>query len=78
MWYTTTQTAQRIGIDRKTLMRYLKEGRIKGYRIGGRTKFMEGDIHEYLEGNRINNGYPSCNNREKRSGISTNRIRQAV
>ncbi len=78
MWYTTTQTAQRIGIDRKTLMRYLKEGRIKGYRIGGWTKFMEDDIYEYLEGSRINNGYPSCDNREKRSGISTKHIRQAV
>ncbi|MDR4507567.1 MAG: helix-turn-helix domain-containing protein [Candidatus Brocadiaceae bacterium] len=55
MWYTTTQTANLIGIDRKTLMRYLKQGLIKGYRIGGWTKFKEQDIQEYLNQNRINN-----------------------
>jgi len=78
MWYTTTQTAQKIGIDRKTLMRYLKQGRIKGYRIGGRTKFMEDDIREYLEKNRINNGYPSVNDTNTNEEISPKLIRQAV
>ncbi|MBM4055538.1 MAG: helix-turn-helix domain-containing protein [Planctomycetes bacterium] len=78
MWYTTTQTAQKIGIDRKTLMRYLKQGRIKGYRIGGWTKFLEDDIHEYLKRNQINNGYPSFNEMEKRACLSTKLILQAV
>ncbi|MCF6150283.1 MAG: helix-turn-helix domain-containing protein [Candidatus Kuenenia sp.] len=78
MWYTTTQTAQKLGIDRKTLMRYLKQGRIKGYRIGGWTKFLEDDIHEYLERNQINKGYPPSGEMEKRARLSMKFIRQAV
>lgn len=45
---TTDELAEYLRVDRITIYRYLKEGKIPALRIGGRWRFRRSDIDEWL------------------------------
>lgn len=48
--YTTEELANLLGVTTRTIRNYLREGKIKGYKIGGKWQFYKQDIEEYIQG----------------------------
>lgn len=48
--YDIKQTAELLGVTTRTLQTYIKKGRIKARKIGGKWKFTESNIAEFLNG----------------------------
>lgn len=46
--YSTDEAADILEITKRTLMTYLKQGRIVGSKIGGRWHFTEKQIQDYI------------------------------
>ncbi|MDB1590668.1 helix-turn-helix domain-containing protein, partial [Enterococcus faecalis] len=42
------QLAQELNVTTRTIRNYLKEGKIKGTKIGGQWRFSERDIYDFL------------------------------
>lgn len=52
--YTPQQAAEILAISEKTLMNWLRAGKIKGVKIGRLWRIMEQDLEEFLRKNRVN------------------------
>ena len=48
--YNIKETAELLGVTPRTIQTYLKEGRIKGRKIGGSWRFTEQSINEFING----------------------------
>lgn len=48
--YTLKETAAILGIAERTLLDYLKKGRIKGQKIGGHWKISENNLQAFIDG----------------------------
>lgn len=50
-WLTVTEAMQRLKCSRETLRRYIKEGRLRAYRLGGKRnlRFQAEDIEKLLQ-----------------------------
>lgn len=53
--YTPQQAAEILSISEKTLMNWLRAGKIKGVKVGRLWRIMEQDLEEFLRQNRIDN-----------------------
>lgn len=47
-YYSSEELAEMLGVTTRTIRNYLKEQKIKGYKIGGKWKFSRDDIEEYI------------------------------
>jgi excisionase family DNA binding protein len=47
------EAAVRLGVADSTIRRWLKDGALPYYRIGGRIRFEEQDIEDYKQGKRV-------------------------
>lgn len=47
-YYTSEELAVMLGVTTRTIRNYLKDGKIKGYKIGGKWRFSKGNIEEYI------------------------------
>jgi excisionase family DNA binding protein len=50
--YTPQQAAEILSISDKTLMDWLRAGKIKGVKVGKYWRIMEADLEEFLRQNR--------------------------
>lgn len=48
--YTLKETANILGVAERTLLDYLKKGRIKGQKIGGHWKISENNLQSFIDG----------------------------
>ena len=53
-YYTVEEVAGKIGVTSRTIRNYLKQGKLKGRKIGGRWRFSSEDIESFLS-NQSNN-----------------------
>lgn len=53
--YTPQQAAEILSISEKTLMNWLRAGKIKGVKVGRLWRILEQDLEEFLRQNRIDN-----------------------
>ncbi len=53
---TTEQVANILQVHPFTILKLLKEGKLKGIKLGRVYRIKESDIQEFLEGRSINNG----------------------
>ena len=53
-WLTVEQLAERFQVDIKTVQRWLRRGKLQGYRLGehGDWRVKESDLQEFLKSNR--------------------------
>lgn len=51
--YTPQQAAEVLSISEKTLMNWLRAGKIKGVKVGRLWRIMEQDLEEFLRQNRV-------------------------
>ena len=51
--FNTKQVMEKLQISHATLLRYVKKGQLKAYRIGKQLKFKEGDINAFIESREI-------------------------
>ena len=48
--YTLTELEPLLGVTHRTLQTYIKDGRIKGVKIGGKWKVTEENLQKFLNG----------------------------
>lgn len=51
---TTAEAAERLQLSTKTITKYLKEGRLYAYKIGGVYRIPESAIDDFIEASKIN------------------------
>ncbi|MGM9904464.1 hypothetical protein A5844_000505 [Enterococcus sp. 10A9_DIV0425] len=49
-YYSVNELAEKIGVTTRSIRNYLREGKLKGRKIGGKWKFSEQDLAEFLNG----------------------------
>jgi excisionase family DNA binding protein len=57
--------AQQLGISPTTVRRLVRDGELPAYKVGGRIRFKQGDIDEFLAARRI---IPRTEEQEKEPG----------
>lgn len=48
-YYTGKEVAEMLGVTTRTIRNYLKEGKLKGTKFGGRWNFTQADIEHYIQ-----------------------------
>ena len=48
--YTLTELEPILGVTHRTMQEYIKQGRLKGVKIGGRWKVSEDNLQKFLNG----------------------------
>ena len=48
-YYTGKEVAEMLGVTTRTIRNYLKEGKLKGTKFGGRWNFTQADIDDYIQ-----------------------------
>lgn len=48
--YTLTDLEQILGVTHRTLLQYVKDGRIKGVKVGGKWRITEENLKKFLNG----------------------------
>lgn len=48
-WLKAQEVAEQLGVNIRTIQRWVKEGKLVGYKIGRALKFRPSDIETYLE-----------------------------
>lgn len=48
-WLKAQEVANQFGVNIRTIQRWVKEGKLVGYKIGRTLKFRPSDIEKYLE-----------------------------
>lgn len=49
-----TEAAQRLGVEMTTARRWVKQGKLPGYKLGGRTyRIKATDVEKFLESRRV-------------------------
>lgn len=48
-WLKAQEVANQLGVNIRTIQRWVKEGKLVGYKIGRALKFRPSDIETYLE-----------------------------
>ena len=48
--YTLTELEPVLGVTHRTLQTYIKDGRLKGVKLGGKWKVTEESLHRFLNG----------------------------
>jgi len=48
--YTLTELESVLGVTHRTLQQYIKDGRIKGVKIGGKWKVSEENLKKFING----------------------------
>lgn len=43
------QVAEKLGLTTKTIENYIKDGKIKAYKIGGRVAILEQDLYDLIK-----------------------------
>ena len=51
--YTIEETAEILGVSKRTMMTYLKQKRIRAVKIGRRWKFTEQNIVDFVSGKKV-------------------------
>lgn len=51
-YYSSEELAEMLGITTRTIRNYLKNGKIKGYKIGGKWRFSKNNIEEFIRNQR--------------------------
>lgn len=51
--YTLTELAPMLGVTPRTLQSYVKSGRLKGVKIGGKWKVTEENLKKFINGNSV-------------------------
>lgn len=49
----TNAVARYLGIDRKTVISFVEQGKLRGYRVGRNWRFRKSDVEEFLEGQQV-------------------------
>lgn len=49
-FYTVSQAAIVLKVHTLTIRRYIKEGKLKAYRVGGNIRIMVSDLRAFIEG----------------------------
>lgn len=50
--YTLTELQEVIGVSHRTLLAYVKKGRIKASKIAGKWRVTEQNLRKFIEGNK--------------------------
>lgn len=50
--YTIDEVAEYLRVTRRTIYRYIKQGKLPAYRVGDSWRFSDEDISEYLKNNK--------------------------
>ncbi len=50
--YTIDEVAEYLRVTRRTIYRYIEQGKLPAYRVGDSWRFSDEDISEYLKKNR--------------------------
>lgn len=48
-YHTGKEVAEMLGVTTRTIRNYLKEGKLKGTKFGGRWNFTQADIDDYIQ-----------------------------
>lgn len=64
--YTPQQVAEILSISDRTIMEWLRAGRIKGVKVGKYWRVMEQDLEVFLQQNRVDIPADSKSKREER------------
>ena len=48
-WYTVREAAEYLGVSQQTIFRWMKEGRLSFYKVGGATRFSEEGLEALVE-----------------------------
>lgn len=51
---TTAEAAEKLHLSTKTITKYVKEGRLRAYKIGGIYRIPEDAIPEFIEQSKVN------------------------
>ena len=49
--YDLKELSEKLEVTQRTLLTYLKEGRLKGVKIGGKWKVTEDNLQKFVNGN---------------------------
>lgn len=52
-YYTPQEIADKLKMNKHTIYKYLREGKIKGVKVGNKYRVAESDLQEFLEDNPI-------------------------
>ncbi|CAN5158953.1 hypothetical protein BH18ACT4_BH18ACT4_14350 [soil metagenome] len=55
-WFSTAETARRLGITPRTLYRFIDQGDIPAYRFGRVIRLKASDIDDFIQSRRIEPG----------------------
>ncbi len=56
IWYSTSETAQQIGVTPRTVYALANKGELVGYKIGRVHRFKDDDVRSFLDSHRIQPG----------------------
>ncbi len=52
-YYTVPEVAETLKVSHMTLYRWIKDGRLSAYKLGGEFRITERDLKQFLEARRI-------------------------
>lgn len=52
--YTTAEVAEILSLSTKTITKYLKEGRLRAYKIGGVYRIPDDAVNDFIESTKVN------------------------
>ena len=62
--YTTAEVAEQLQLSTKTITKYLKDGRLYAYKIGGIYRIPASAITDFIEASKVNFNNKGENNNE--------------
>lgn len=51
--YTATEVAEKLGVTRKTVQNWIKDGNIPAYQFGSAYRVTESDLKQFIENSKV-------------------------